>query len=323
MLSLREMKNRDYMPNSTYIKMLAGGGFSLAKVMLTNLGDIKKLSESPQEEKKYIRPQRRYNLPQYKVGMKFYNQDEKFLRPTLWCNSHSKKIIALANKLGAFEKSDRDFAEAAFEWTKRNLVLEILPMNEINATLKRGTGTCIHINNVFAALCRCAGIKTRYKMFAAVESQSMYEEVYDDMMRKWYDALGYFSLEADIEVLIDDKWVVAHAGPTPERQAGMGIPITRLGEESIGLWFDAIPGTMFRTESIPYGIGLTMKIMKKIAPSSLNTINLNITNQIEKGKKILEEKGGEKKYDEYARKLASFKKPEVKLKDHKSIVFED
>ena len=196
-------------------------------------------------------------------------------------------------------------------------------MNGVDETLDRGSGSCIHINNVFTALCRCAGLKARYKMFAAIESQSMYDEIYDDMMRQWYDALGYFSLEADIEVFINGKWVVAHAGPTPERQAGMGVPITRIGEESIGTWFEALPGTMFWTESIPYGIGLTMKILMKIAPETVKTLNNNVITQINKGEKILNDKGGEKKYDMEIRKRFKFKEPTVELKEHKSIVFED
>ena len=277
----------------------------------------------PKSGKRYIRPSRRYDLPEYKKGMKYTQSNERYLRPTLWCNCQSPQIIALANHLGAFKKSDYEFANDAFEWCKRNLTLEILEMNDLDETLKRGTGSCIHINNVFTALCRCAGIKARYKMFAAIESQSMYEEIYDPMMQRWYDALGYLSLEADIEVYLDGEWVVAHAGPTPERQAGMGVPITKLGEESIGTWFDALPGTMFWTESIPYGIGLTMKVLTKIAPGTVNTINYNVLKQIEKGKKVLKDKGSEKKYDEDIRKKFSFKSPTVELKKHDKIIFED
>ena len=321
MTSLRGMKDREYIPNKTYLKMLIGGGLAFSKVFLTNMSDIKKLSLQPSSGSKYVRPTRRYKLLEYKEGMQYFNKNEKYKRPTLWCNSYDKNIISLAHHLGVFKKSDYEYAEAAFEWCKRNLTLEILKMNDVDQTLMQGSGTCLHINSVFAALCRCAGLKTRYKMFAAIESQSMYDGLYDAMMRRWYDAIGYFSTEADIEVYIDVKWEVAHAGPTPERQAAMNIPITRFGEESIGKWFEAIPGTIFRTESIPYGVGLTLNLLSKLGPGTLNTINVNIINQIEAGKKIIQEKGGEKNYDEEIRAKFKTKLLAIDYNSHKSITF--
>jgi hypothetical protein len=323
MTSIFEMKDREYIPNKTYLRMLISGGLAFSKVFLTNMGDIKKLSIKPTNGKKYIRPMRRYKLPKYKKEMQFFNKNEKYKRPTLWCNSHDKNIIALSHQLGVFKKSDYEYAESAFEWCKRNLTLEILKMDDVGQVLQRGTGTCIHINSVFAALLRCAGLKTRYKIFAAIESQSTYDGLYDAMMRKWYDALGYFSTEADIEVFIDGKWIIGHAGPTPERQAATNIPITKFGEESIGTWFDAIPGTIFRTESVPYGVGLTMSVLSKLGPGTLNSINVNILNQIEKGKKVLEMRGGEKKYDEYIRKSFKPKFPNINYKSNKNIIFKE
>jgi hypothetical protein len=321
MTNLLEMKDREYFPNMTYLKMLIGGGLAFLKVFLTNMSDVKKLSRKPSTGLKYIRPIRRYTLPEYKEGMQYFNKNEKYKRPTLWCNSHDKNIIALAHQLGAFKKTDYEFAEAAFEWSKRNLELEIIKLNDVDQTLQRGTGTCMHINSVFTALCRCAGLKARYKMFAAIESQPMYD-LYDTMMQKWYDTLGFFSIETDIEVYIDGKWVVGHAGPTPERQAGMGVPITKLGEDSLGIWFDAVPGTMFKTESIPYGVGLTMRLLSRLGPGTLNTLNINTLNQVEVGKKILEAKGGEKEYDEEIRAKFKPKFPDLDYKsDKKNITF--
>jgi hypothetical protein len=88
----------------------------------------------------------------------------------------------------------------------------------------------------------------------------------------------------DKELCIDGKWIIGHAGPTPERQAAMGVPITKFGEGSRGIWFDAVPNTIFKTESIPYGIGLTMNILSRIGPGTLNTFNLNILDHVERGK---------------------------------------
>ena len=322
MTSISEIKDREYIPNKIYGKTLIGGGLAFSKVFLTNISDIKKINRKPPTGIKYVRLKRKYKLADYKEGMQYFDKNEKYKRPTLWCNSHDKNIIALAHQLGVFKKTDYEFAEAAFEWCKRNLELEILKMNDVDQTLQQGTGTCLHINSVFAALCRCAGLKTRYKMFAAIENESMYNEYYDDIMRKWYDAIGYFSQEADVEVYIDGKWVVGHAGPKPERQATMGVPITKFGEGSRGIWFEAIPGTIFITESITYGVGLILSLLSRIGPGTINTLNVNTLNQIEKGKKILEAKGGEKKYDKEIRAKFKPKLPDIDYKSHRNIIFE-
>lgn len=322
MKSLREMKEKQYIPGKTFLRMITKGVLSFSFIFLTNMRDIKKLSRSGKNQQKYQRPPIRYTLPPYHENMKYSNSNEQYLRPTLYCDHHCPEIIALAHELGAFKKSDREYAEAAFEWTKRNLLLEITLFNELPETLKRGTGTCIHINNVFVALCRVAGIKARYKMFAAIQSQTTYEELYDPMMKKWYDALGYFSLEADIEVYIDGKWEVANAAPTPERQAAMNIPITTFGEESLGVWFDAVPGTIFLTESMPYGLDYLLMALIKIAPGTVDTINANIQKLREKGAKIIKDHGGEKQYDMYRRENFKPLFPKMDIQKQKGIVFE-
>lgn len=322
MPSLKEMKEREYIPNKTYLRMIVNGVLSFTYILLTNLRDVKKITNTGQKKQQYHRPPRRYDLPEYKEGMKFCKSDEKYIRPTLWCNCQSKKVVALANKLGAFQKSDMEFAKAAFEWVKRNIILEIVEMDTVDDTLERGSGTCIHINSVLAALCRCAGIKTRYKLFSAITSQATYENMFDAMTRKWYDALGYFSIEGDVEMFIDGKWVVAHAGPTPERQAAMNVPITKIGEESIGIWFDVIPGTMFLSESVPYGFGFTVMFLNKIAGGTVDSININTMKMIENGKKILDEKGGEEAYDKFVRENFSPRFPKALTTTHRKIVFE-
>lgn len=316
------MKQREYIPNKTYLRMIVNGVLSFTYILLTNLKDVKKITSTSSSKQHYHRPSRRYDLPEYQDGMKYCRSDEKYLRPTLWCDCQSKKVIALANQLGAYQKSDMEFAEVAFEWVKRNIILEIVGMDTVDDTLDRGSGTCIHINSVLAALCRCAGIKTRYKLFSAITSQATYENMFDSMTRKWYDALGYFSIEGDVEMFIDGKWVVAHAGPTPERQAAMNVPITKIGEESIGIWFDVIPGTIFLSESVPYGFGFTVMFLNKIAGGTVDSINANTMKMIETGKKIFEEKGGEKEYDRMVRENFTPRFPKVSKTAHRKIVFE-
>ena len=325
MVSFREMKDRGYIPQKTYLKLMIGGGLSLSKVLLTSPGDLKKLRVIHGSEQRFIRPARSYELPVYKEGMKCGATDEKYLRPTLYCNPCAPEVVAMAHSLGAFQKSDYEFAKAAFEFSKEHLDLEICPMDKVEDTLQRGTGTCFHLISVFIALCRSAGIKARYKMFAMNMIKAWYDALVDadPLVKKWYDSMGYFMIEGEGEAFIDGRWVVAHVGPTAERQAAAGIPITKFSEDSLGVWFFAIPGTIMYMESIPYGLGGATHILKKIAPGSMERVNISIQHQNQIGKKIIEDVGGRDAYDAIARKKLGPKAPTIDLSNKKGIVFKE
>ncbi len=315
---LRELKDKEYIPPKNMLKLFIKGGFALSKVLIKNMGQLKKARK---ERIEYIPLKRNYELPEYKPGMKVVKSNEKYLRPTLYCNPYAKEIVALANHLGAFEKDPYEYARDAFEFVKRNLILQIMPLDGVVPTLKRGYGTCLHKISLFIALCRAAGLKARYKLYAIAMIQQWYETFVeiDPLMREWYDAMGYFMLHGEGEVYIDGKWIVADVGPTPERQAATGIPITKFGEDSIGIWFQAIPGSIMRVESLPLGLGMASKLlMEKISPASVAKMNNNILRQVEKGRKILQEIG-EEEYNRRVRK--GYKMPTIEL-ERKSIIFE-
>ena len=325
MLSFREMKDREYIPHGTYLKLLIGGALSLSKVLLSNPGELKKLRTIQGSEERYIRPKRPYELPLFKEGMRCGVTDEKYLRPTLYCNPCAPEVVALAHELGAFQKTDYEFAKAAFEFVKEKLDLEICQMDPVEETIRRGTGTCFHLISVFIALCRCAGIKARYKTFAMNMIQTWYDSMVgsDPLVKKWYDQMGFFMMEGEGEVFIDGKWVPAHVGPTAERQAAGGIPITKFGEGSLGIWFFALPGTTMNMESIPYGLGAGANLLKRIAPGSMERVNISIQHQNKMGKKIIEDAGGKDAYDVMARKKRASQAPSLDLSDKKGIVFEE
>jgi hypothetical protein len=324
MTSLREMKERGYIPQKTYLKLMVGGGLSLSKVLFTSPRDLKKLRVLHEGEQWYIRPPRPYELPPYQEGMKCGATGEQFCRPTLYCDPCEPEVIAMAHKLGAFQKSDYEYAKAAFEFAKENLALEICPMDQVSDSLKRGSGTCFHLISVFIALCRCAGIKARYKMFAMNMIKTWYDAMVgaDPLVKKWYDFMGYFMIEGEGEAFIDGKWVVAHVGPTAERQAAGGIPITKFGEDSLGVWFFAIPGTIMYMESIPYGLGGASSLLRRLAPASMERVNISIMAQNEAGKKIIKEAGGREAYDAAARKKLGPQAPTIDLSRKSSIEFQ-
>ena len=323
MVTLREIRDREYLPRKTQIRLISRGAFALAKLFLRSPGDIKKLQQREPLSEHYTRPPRAYELPVYSPSMKTNTSNEKYRRPTLYCNCRAPEIVAMAHELGAYKVSDYEFAEAAFHFVKEQLPLEILPLNEAEETLRRGTGTCFHLISLFIALCRAAGIKARYKMFAMNMIQAWYDTTIgvDPTVKKWYDSMGYFMLEGEGEVFVDGRWMVAHVGPRAERQAAAGIPITQFGEDSIGIWFFPIPGTIMRMESVPYGIGAMVRVGKLIAPGSMERVNVSIQHQIEIGTKIIKDAGGLEAYDNNARKKRGPTKPRMEMEGRNEIIF--
>jgi hypothetical protein len=295
----------------TYARMMLLGTLSVAKLLLTSAGDVKRMRQTKPTEKHYVRPPRRYELPAYSEGMQFCRSSEQYLRPTRLCNCRAPEVIALANQLGACQKSDLRFAQAAFEFAKEQMTLEIGPLVPVEENLRRGTGTCFELISVFIALCRAAGIKARYKLFATEMIQAWQSGMIDvdPLAKKWYDSLGYFLLEGEGEAFVDGQWMVAHVGPTAERQASAAIPITRFGEDSLGVWFTARPGTIMRLESLPVGLAAGSKILHRIAPGSMERINVSVLEQIEQGRQVLQKAGGLAAYDEQARSHAESAKP--------------
>ena len=322
MYSLREIKDKGYLPPKQLRRLLLYGYLALGKVFFTNMGAVKKLSSLPSSKQRYHRPPRRFEIPKYDPSMKYCMKNEKFLRPTMYCNSHAPEVVALAHQLGAYQKSDYEFAESAFEFAKRKLTLEMLPLDGVKQTLQRGTGTCLHELSVFVALCRAAGIKARYKLYSMTMIEAWSDTLADDpMVQKWSDAMGYFMIHGEAEAYIDGEWMVGDVGPTPERQAASNIPITRFGEDSIGIWFSVIPGTIMEVESIPFGLNVMMKLVFNVAPATVDNVNANVFSQIQKGGQILREKG-ETAYDAEIRKTFKPKFPEPVLKKRHEIIFE-
>ena len=282
-----------------------------------------RLRETRLGEERYVRPARSYDIPSREKQMIYRASSEKYLRPTLYCNPAEPEVVALANELGAYEKPDWEFAQAAFEFTKNHMTLEICPFDGVGLTLRRGTGTCFHLISVFIALCRAAGIRARYKMFAMNMVQSWREVLVDvdPLLKQWYDSMGYFMIEGEGEAYVNGTWTVAHVGARAERQAAAGLPITQFGEDSIGVWFEAVPGTLIRSESIPLGLGSASKTLQWLAPGSMERINVSIQKQVALGARIIDEAGGREAYDKAIR-AKWLSKPTVELNNEKAIVFE-
>jgi len=166
----------------------------------------------------------------------------------------------------------------------------------------RGTGTCFRLISLFIALCRAGGIRARHKIFATDMAQAWREAMIDvdPLAKRWHDSLGYFVLEGEGEALVDGQWRVARVGPTAERQAAAGIPITQFGEDALPVRFFARPGTTMRLESLPLGLAQGSRLLHRIAPASMERVDISVREQLERGRRIIERAGGLAAYDAQA-----------------------
>ena len=300
--------------------------FALTRFILTHpvaFMDHRKMSA---DEQRYVRPPRQYELPSFREGMKYSTSNEPYLRPTRHCNPREPEVIAMANELGAYELPDYEFAEATYWFVKENIQFEMCAFDSAGTTLTRGTGTCFHYISLFNALCRAAGIKARYKLFAMNYDRYTggrggggVDPLWDDL----YNSLGYLMSEAEAEVCLDGAWTVAHPATSAELQAARGLPITKLGEDSIGIFFDAVPGTIQQVESIPLGVDWGTNLLLRITPATPERVAVAYQRAAMYGRQVIAEAGGRDAYDNMARERLRLSSPTIAAKDDTALVFED
>jgi hypothetical protein len=300
---------------------------SPAKMLLKSPSALRTFRVMGPDEERYVRPPREYQIPPFHEDMRYSTSNEKYLRPTRWCNPREPEVVAMANELGAYELPDDEFAEAAYWFVKTKMAVEFCPLDSVSATLKRGTGTCYHLISVFVALCRAAGIKGRYKTFMTKMPDEIMNQELSEQNAMMADLLNMGTPEGEGEVYIDGKWVVAHVAMRPELLAFHGFPITRLGEDAIDLTFKLIPGTIKRFESIPLWLGIGMKAGMWLAPAAMERATLLARVRLPEGRQVIEEAGGVEAYDQEVRRKRELFSPgdllsAQALKHSDEIIFE-
>jgi hypothetical protein len=325
MLKPWEIFQKEMIPPWHLVKKNTASTAALFKVLLLNRGLIKKLKQQ-KSEKTYTPPLRKYDLPPVEPGMENRSSNKKYLRPTLYCNCRASEVTAMANRLGLGRKSDREFAEAAFAFTKRNITVQMVALDDVDKTLVRGTGSCLQKIAVFVALCRAGGIPARFKFCALSRLDDIFAASLQNapLVKKWFDAMGNFLLHGEGEVFLDGQWVIADISSGPQWQAAASLPVTRLGETSVGLWIFPVPGSTFIRESLCLGMrNSTHMLFDRFLASSIPGFNLGFLEQIEKGRKVIEAAGGEEAYDTAIRRqLRPVASTGDLLQEHVSIVFE-
>jgi len=129
--------------------------------------------------------------------------------------------------------------------------------------------------------------------------------------------------EGEGEAYIDGTWMVAHVAMRPEIYAIAGLPITKLGEDSIGLTLEVVPGTIKRFESLPLRLGIALKAGVWLAPGAMERANIAIQKRVPRGRRIIEEAGGVEAYDRNAREKLKLFSPMIEVKHADAIVFEE
>ena len=269
----------------------------IAKTLLKDPAALIKFWIMMPGEERYVLPARSYELPAFRDDMPHCTSNEKYLRPTLYCNPCEPIAIAMANELGAYDIPDFEFAEAAYEFITHNMMLAVTPFDDVGTTLERGTGSCWNLMNVFVALCRAAGIKARYggvKRAMTEEDQKAMSSV-DPFFARIYVAMSdIFGLG---EACIDGVWMSADLVASPEMQAIRSLPIKKFGEALLASETVDDPAHEWHSESMPRFAAKGMMMMKWLAPAMSERLNVGILRQYALGTKIIEEAGGIEAYD--------------------------
>jgi len=244
-----------------------------------------------------------YEIPQYSPGMKHCDSKDPYLRPTYSIQSDAPEIIALANSLGAYQKSEWDYANAAFEWVKRNIKFRFAFYSDAVGVLEHGKAHCLGNMNLLAALCRSAGLPTRYKLDTiGVEERTFnfFTEELDlgdvnEAVKLLWDVFTQTLPHQMLEIKIDGKWMQADPVFTPEIEAVMGYPILKLGE--MAEWLGRYENRYVYLDSLPALFEYAPKLFVFITPGLSNMMEKSFRVAEEKGKQILESMGGEEGYN--------------------------
>jgi hypothetical protein len=220
-------------------------------------------------------------------------RNEKYLRPTRLCKPNAPEIVALAKKLGAWEKSDRDYAEAIFNFM-RQIKFEFNPLKKEVDVLKTNKGVCLDQQSLAIALARAGGIPARYSIIALVFSPPVRDVLtVDPIFKEVYDALGFWEMHGAAEFMIDGKWIGTDVTFSDAATAGLGLPMPKFGSADVGLGV-APPEIIVNFEGFPFGYGIIMKLSMLFMRSMADRINAAIEEITENGRKLLEEIGVEK-----------------------------
>jgi hypothetical protein len=233
-------------------------------------------------------------------------RNEKYLRPTRLCKPNAPEIVALAKKLGAWEKSDRDYAESIFNFM-RQIKFEFNPLKKEVEVLKTNKGVCLDQQSLAIALARAGGIPARYSIIGLEFSPPVRDVLtVDPIFKEVYDALGFWEMHGAAEFMIEGKWIGTDVTFSDAATAGLGLPMPQFGSADVGLGV-APPEIIVNFEGFPFGYKMIMQLSMSVMRGMSDRINVAIEEITENGRLLLEQIGVEKYNEMILSKKAIYK----------------
>lgn len=230
--------------------------------------------------------------------------DEKYLRPTRFCECDSKEIRAMAKKLGAYEKEPLEYAKSIFYFVKNKKYLVFKPLRGAVGVLKSKGGVCLDQMNLLIALARAGGIKARYRLYAFTPANEIADVMlnHDPVLKETYELLGFLdALHGRAELWIDGEWIQLDPTFSDELEAGMGLPVAEFGEEPA--WRKRIPERDIIFEGFPVMFKSLLSGMAFLLRHTVDKVNEKLDEVREKGREILNSMGKEE-YNRRKKKVA-------------------
>ncbi len=301
MNKLKNWSEKGYFFDLNWIKTLGGTIPSLFFLALRHpllvVNANKGCKDGPVNLRQKILP---YKIPEFSKDMKYCKSNERYLRPTHLCNPLEPDIIAMANYLGSYRKSDYDYAQDVFKFVNGSIRIDFSPPKTAVQCLRWGHGTCIDKLSLFIALCRAGGIKSRYRLYSPQGVEALYNlyMAADPLIKKWVDNLNFFVLHGSGEALIDGKWMISDVSADFYHAPPHNIPIPHFGEDPADLWIKPAKG-VWQPEGLPLGFKFMASLPFMMFRGTGRAINKNILKNFIEGKKIIEKID----IDEYDRKV--------------------
>jgi hypothetical protein len=309
------------------VKMMIPAMLGLMKVMIKHPVMTVKMAGEMRSAKKRVKAkdesrQLSYTVPSFLPEMAHPASEKVYQRPRRYIESTSPEIMAMAHKLGAYQKSEWDYAFTVFEFVKKDIYTSLAaPVRGAVGALKFGEGTCLDKTQLFLALCRAAGIPGRIRMSQEVFTKNLYDNWnMQPIAKEWYDQMGYFLAHAMAEVFINGEWVPADFSVDYRMEAQLKLPIARLGDEPEGTWNWPVPGSVIRCESFPSFLVFFVRMGFKMGHSMMVIWqDVMETTCFREGENNIAACGGVEAYDRLARQTHKAVMPDVSKKLFKAL----
>ena len=253
-----------------------------------------------------------YNLRSMLPGDK-----EKYLSPTMFCESEDPSIVAMSNRLGAYEKPKIEYVNDCFEWVQDNIKFRMTTMGSgAKDALIMGHGNaCGDIGSLFIALCRAGGVRARYRIYPIGIGKRDYVPLKTGKggWQRYKNALegelmGYISSE----IWMDGTWMSAEPMFTREYAAGLNVPVPKLGEDASSWSYAHKTSKSITYDSLPLLYYLETKANNLMICKIADRANHDMIWAERKGRKILN-KMGEKEYNRKLKERYEYMGPTIKV----------